>query len=845
MAEDVGNLAVKISMDSTGFQNGISAINQQLKVVQSEFKAASAQLGSFGNSTDQLRLKSDSLNKQIDLQKQKVEALEKAYQTSVEKTGENSKASQDLAIKLNNAKAALANMENELQQTNKQLDESTKKQSLFGQMADKLHLNLEGLKTAFGAVGLAAGSFLKDAIEEASEAENANKNLEQTLKSTGDASGMTMESLEGLANSLKKTTTFSDDQIKAGEAMLLTFTNIGKNVFPQATQALLDLSQKMGSDPKEAAIQLGKALNDPVNGLTALRRVGVSFTAQQQEQIKTMVKAGDVAGAQKVILAELNKEFGGQAAAAAQTYDGRLKQMQNSFKEIKETIGTALLPVLTQLAGSLAKILQPIADFIEKNPQFTAAVLSIVAVLGTLIGGLSVINTLAGVFAPLEAALTGMEVEATSLIIPIIGVVAAIAAVAAAAYLIYSNWGTISTFFKNLWNEISTTVTNTWNNIKTFLTNTWNGITTTATNIWGGIGTFFTDLWNGIRDFFVNTWNSIVNSITNIINGFVNFIQTKFGVEIFLLQTAWTNFQTILIDIWNVIKTVVLGVVLLICDLITGDFTKLKEDTVKIFDSVREYFNEIWNAIQQIFTSELLAIELFITGVWNDIINGAKTAWESFKETVTNLWNTIVQGAEDIWNGLINWFKELPSALYNIATDMFDSMKNGVTNTVGSVKTAIVNGISSAIDWIKSLPSEAMEWGKDMINGFINGIKSMISSITNTVKNVANTIRSYLHFSAPDEGPLADYESWMPDFMAGLAKGIEDNKKRVQQAIQGLSADMKVGITSSTTASTVNVASTDGKPVNMTLIIELDSRTLIQKTIENMPRYLRVKGAVR
>jgi phage-related protein len=110
-----------------------------------------------------------------------------------------------------------------------------------------------------------------------------------------------------------------------------------------------------------------------------------------------------------------------------------------------------------------------------------------------------------------------------------------------------------------------------------------------------------------------------------------------------------------------------------------------------------------------------------------------------------------------------------------------------------------VNGINSAIDWIKSLPSEAIEWGRDMINGFINGIKSMINSITNTVKNVANTIRSYLHFSTPDEGPLSDYESWMPDFMAGLAKGIEQNKYRVQQAIKGLSTDVAINTKSNIT----------------------------------------------
>jgi phage-related protein len=741
MAEDVGNLAVKVSMDSTGFQNGVSAINQQLKVVQSEFKAASANLGAFGNSADQLRLKSDSLNKQIDLQKQKVEALEKAYQRSVEKTGANSRSTQDLAIKLNNAKAALANMENGLKETNKQLEESVKKQSLFGKVTDKLHLNLEGFKTAFGAVGVAAGAFLKDAIQTAENAEKTNADLAQTIKSTGGAAGYTAKQVSDMARHLSETTTFSAGTIKAGQAMLLTFTNIGHDVFPQASQAMLDLAQKMKTEPREAAMQLGKALNDPIKGLTALRRVGVSFTQQQEEQIKTMVKHNNVIGAQKVILSELNKEFGGQAAAAANTYEGRMKQFDNTLTNLKATIGTALLPVLTKLLGSLSKILVPIADFIQKNPQFTAAVLAIVVVVGTLIGGLSLLKTVTEAIKILGPVFEGIGEAAGGSIIPVIAVTAAIAAVAAAAYLIYTHWSQITTFFKNLWKEIVSIFTNSGNSIKTFLGNVWNSIKTTVMAVWDGIKTV------------------ISNAISNITN---------------VLQPALTFYKSIFQNTWDIIKNIVLGAVLIVIDIVTGNFGKLKSDLAGIWTNIKNDLAKVWEAIKTV----------------------ASNAWENFKTKIIDLWKTIVNAAKTIWNGLINWFKELPSTLYNIAVNMFNRMRDGVINTIGNVKTAIVNGITQAINWIKGLPAEAIEWGKDMINGFINGIKSMVNSITNTVKGVAQTIRSFLHFSSPDEGPLADYESWMPDFITGLAKGIEDNKKRVQQAIQGLSTDMSLNIKS-------------------------------------------------
>ena len=115
---------------------------------------------------------------------------------------------------------------------------------------------------------------------------------------------------------------------------------------------------------------------------------------------------------------------------------------------------------------------------------------------------------------------------------------------------------------------------------------------------------------------------------------------------------------------------------------------------------------------------------------------------------------------------------------------------NGITSTVGSIKDAIVNGFTAAIDFIKSLPSQAVQWGIDMIQGIANGITGAVGKVTDAVKNVAGNIKSFLHFSVPDEGPLTDYETWMPDFMGGLAQGIKANRKNVIDEIKSLTSDM-------------------------------------------------------
>lgn len=214
-----------------------------------------------------------------------------------------------------------------------------------------------GLTTAL--VGTAAamaglGVFLTQSLGQARAQIEADKQLEQVIKSTGGAAGVTAKQAQDLATSLMNVTNFGDDAIESGQSLLLTFTGIGKDVFPRATETMLDMSQALGQDLKSSAIQLGKALNDPVQGITALSRVGVSFTDQQKEMIKTMVEAGDTAGAQGVILNELGKEFGGSAKAMADP----VKQLQNAWGEFEESMGMALVPLLNNLAQTVLPTVQ-------------------------------------------------------------------------------------------------------------------------------------------------------------------------------------------------------------------------------------------------------------------------------------------------------------------------------------------------------------------------------------------------------------------------------------------------------------------------------------------------------
>jgi hypothetical protein len=147
----------------------------------------------------------------------------------------------------------------------------------------------------------------------------------------------------------------------------LTFTKIGKDVFPDATKAMLNMSEALGTDVKSSALQLGKALNDPIRGMTALTRAGVSFTQEQKDMVKQLQNSGDMVGAQKLILKELEVQFGGSAAAARNTFGGALKSLENIQGDIMEDIGRMTAAVGKDLVEQLIKGANAFRTFITSG----------------------------------------------------------------------------------------------------------------------------------------------------------------------------------------------------------------------------------------------------------------------------------------------------------------------------------------------------------------------------------------------------------------------------------------------------------------------------------------------
>ncbi len=223
-----------------------------------------------------------------------------------------------------------------------------------------------GMRSLAGAFGMSLGVGglvlgLRRSIGLAQEQIKQERKLEAVLRATGYAAGFSAKELKAHASALQQTTNFGDEATIGAQSVLATFKEIRGDTFKGATVVIQDMAAVLGTDLQSAAIQVGKALNDPTKGITALSRAGVSFTAQQKEQIKTMQEAGDMLGAQKIVLGELKGEFGGAATAIADP----ITQMKNNLGDFGETIGTAVLPVVKSLASGISTLTSATQGFIE------------------------------------------------------------------------------------------------------------------------------------------------------------------------------------------------------------------------------------------------------------------------------------------------------------------------------------------------------------------------------------------------------------------------------------------------------------------------------------------------
>lgn len=430
--QEIKNFAVKVSMDSTGFQNGVSGIKNQLAVVKSEFKAASAEMGGLGNSEDQLKLKSASLNQQITLQRQVVESLSKAVEKSAADKGLDAKATQDLQIKLNAARTALAGMENSLKNTNTQLEAGAKQTGKFDTAVGKLKVSGESIKLAFGAIGLAAASYLGSALNASVKAEQGTARLTTLLQDQGLTAAEAPADIKKLPGEITKISTFSPGEAK--EALqVLADKGIEAGKALEMEGMLADVAAGRNISLADAADMMASAYNGKTKALVAL---GILT----KDEVKQLGDTEDATISLADVQQRLNERYGGAAQKDRDTFAGQMKVIGNTMNDIKKAIGDSLLPLIKPVASELASIVKPIQDFVKAHPAFVGAVLAITAALGTVLGATASFTVFKLALAPLAPMMAPIGAALSSAFLPMIAVISAVAAI---SYVLYKNWDSI------------------------------------------------------------------------------------------------------------------------------------------------------------------------------------------------------------------------------------------------------------------------------------------------------------------------------------------------------------------------------------------------------------------
>ena len=282
----------------------------------------------------------------------------------------------ELKVTIGFSKEGLRKLNNDLRTT------KAKFRKNFGEIAGSIQ-NLGRNMT----MGLTAplGIMAAQSVKAFDDQQKAIAQVEAGLASTANQVGYTSEQLQKMAADLQTKTLFGDEEIlKDATAQLLTFTNISGDQFSRVQNVALDLATRLDGDLKSASIQLGKALNDPVANLTALSRAGIQFSADQKEVIKSLAESGQLAEAQTLILAELEKQYGGSAEAAAQAGMGPFKQLQNSIGDVTEEFGRLINDMLKPLVPKVQALVASFTNLSDRQKQVALTIAAIAASAGPI-----------------------------------------------------------------------------------------------------------------------------------------------------------------------------------------------------------------------------------------------------------------------------------------------------------------------------------------------------------------------------------------------------------------------------------------------------------------------------
>ena len=768
MASGGNTVVAKIGLDDKGFQDGIGKVQRSLKLVQSEFAAASTKMGVYGKTTETLKLKQDTLNKQMELQKQKVAALSKSYQESAETKGEDAKATENLKIKLNYAQAELNKMENELSKVNQELKVQSSGWTQMGKTFEGIGSKMKTVGEGFSNVGktlsmsvtapiVAAGTGLYKLATDFEKANNtirigtgatgeSLKGLENDFKAVYTTVNTTMSDASQVIADLNTRTGLSGESLQELSTQMLRLAKItGEDIntlIPAATRMFQDagISTEDYADALDYTFKVSQSTGIGVSRLQELmtkfggplRQMGFDWqtsAAMLGKFEKEGVNTELVLGSLRIALGKMAKEGISEPNKALAEMIERIKEAGTAGEAntlAMEMFGAKAGPDMAAAIregrlnlDELISSIQSSPETIEKAAKDTETISDKFVILKNQMAvaleplGKKLIEAVEGAMPSIERliqAVTGIIEKFTSLSPAQQDLIIKFAMIAAAIGPVVSIIGKVISIGGSLFT--------TFGSISTAIGG--------ASGAIGALGTVLTALTGPV--------GIVIGAIAGLIAIFAT------------LYTSNEEFRNVVNSTWNEVKSIISGII---------------EGLKELFKVFVEFAKQIWSQCGESIVSVITTAFTLITtvikntlevikGVINIAVNIFKGdwqgAWEAIKNLTSTVWEnmkTIISTSLDLIKGIINTVLSLIKGIISTVWESIKSITIGVWNSIKSTTTsvweAIKNIISTIINSVKSTITTVFNSISSTISGIWNSIKNTTTNIWNSIKTAITT----------------------------------------------------------------------------------------------------------
>lgn len=731
------NIGPKIGIDGEAqFRKEINNLIQQQKTLASEMKAVTSSFDANDKSQEAVTAQTKVLNQQIEVQKQRIEQLQKGLQEASQKYGEaDSKtlkwkqAVNDATAELNQMKSQLSGLENGIDDVGDAMDDASQSTLSFKDVFSATAI-VEAVKGIAGAIS--------DVVESTTEYRKIIGTLETSSQAAGYTANQTSEAYSRLYEALGDTQTAATATANL-QALKLNQQDL-MNMLDLVTGAWATYGDSIPID------SLAESINETIRSGTVTGTFAdvLNWGTQEGETFGVMLKENT----------EANQEWNESVAEAetAEDYFNLALQSASSEAERANIVMQAMASQgLADTASAWYENNQQIVDANDAQLRMQEAMASFAETVGPAV------NEVKAAFAETAAAAAELAQQMAVAVqsgSPMVAVFAGIAT-AAGALAIALNMSTIIQAATNALTAMKTAM------LGLNAAMAANPIGVIVALISGLVAAVIT-LWTtneGFRDSVISIAQQLGDKISSVVSTIKNFFTQTIPNALNSLKDKFEDTKQKASSAFSNLGS------------------SIKGTASSITSTIRSNLETAFSNLQSKASQTKSNVAAAFSSLQGSISSTASSIWSSMTSTVAGAFQQAGSKADEIRNSITNTFWNL---------------WNNISTAASGIRDTIVGGFQSAVSYIQGLASQAYGWGQDMIRGLVDGIMSWVGNIADAARNIADTITGYLHFSRPDVGPLREYESWMPDMMAGMAKGIRKNSWQLEDALNAATSHLQV-----------------------------------------------------